>query len=77
MIKLCVDEGCPQFGTAHVCVMTVEEFIEHVRIGIIAGAYDMKWSVMFINRHGWATTRDVPPDKRFYVLRQLTRQANR
>lgn len=56
--------------------MTLEAFIEHIRAGIIAGAYEVRFTVQFINRHGWHTMRDVPENKRHYVLRYLCKVAN-
>lgn len=57
--------------------MPFDTFRESIRLGVIAGAYDIKWTIMFITRHGWLTTKCVPADKRHYVLRHLTRYANR
>lgn len=52
--------------------MTLEQFIEKIRAGVIAGVYTVKDTVKYINARGWSTTRDVPENKRQEVLTALT-----
>lgn len=55
--------------------MTFDQFREAIRVGVVAGMYDVKAVVTLINRHGWNTTRDVPADERDYILNMLDVQA--
>lgn len=51
--------------------MTVEEFIERVRSGIVAGVFTTKDACAALTAGGWHTTRDVPADQRDKFMESL------
>lgn len=56
--------------------MTFEEFVECIRVGVVAGAYDIKYVVNLLSSRGYATTRDVPEGQREDFMQTLDRYAN-
>lgn len=52
--------------------MVFEEFVERVRVGVIAGVFTIQAAVKYLTDHGWHTTRDVPENMREKMLKDLT-----
>lgn len=51
--------------------MTVEEFIERIRVGVVAGIFTVKDACDALTAGGWHTTRDVPAEQREHFLESL------
>lgn len=51
--------------------MTLEQFVERVRIGIISGVWTMPQVRERLHENGWFTTKDVPDDRRAEFLKGL------
>lgn len=56
--------------------MDLNDFIECIRIGVIAGAYDSKYVINLLGSRGYNTTRDVPVHEREGFMIALDRHAN-
>lgn len=56
--------------------MTLEEFIEAIRLGVVAGAYDVKYVVEVLGIYNALTTRDVLAGDRVAFLNHLDGKAN-
>ena len=52
--------------------MTVEEFIERIRVGVVAGIFTVKDACDALTAGGWHTTRDVPAEHREHFLESLS-----
>lgn len=51
--------------------MIVEQFIEEIRIGIIAELFTVAKAIDYLKSNDWHTARDVPADKRDKMLEDL------
>jgi hypothetical protein len=57
--------------------MTLDEFREAIRVGIVAGAYDAKYVIKLLRSRDHHTVADVPEHERDGYMRALQREANR